>query len=111
AEVCSTSASDSQDVLQVSDDNDNMATSTATASDKNIVSSFTSVTPTKKAKSRSPVSLYFHKGLLTIYQYFAAFHLGWNTTKPTSSQQLLTFTSEMTISSQSLTPAQKTKLH
>ncbi|CAG8699616.1 24423_t:CDS:2 [Cetraspora pellucida] len=31
AEVCSTSASDSQDILQVSDDNDNMATSTATA--------------------------------------------------------------------------------
>ncbi|CAG8647430.1 7276_t:CDS:2 [Cetraspora pellucida] len=42
AKVRSTSASDSQDILQVSDDNDNMATSTATASDRNIVSPFTS---------------------------------------------------------------------
>ncbi|CAG8638060.1 15544_t:CDS:2 [Cetraspora pellucida] len=36
AEVHSTSASDSQEVLQVSDDNDNIAISIATASDRNI---------------------------------------------------------------------------
>ncbi|CAG8654213.1 15511_t:CDS:2, partial [Dentiscutata heterogama] len=93
AEVRNTSASDSQDVLQVSDDNDNMATSTATASNRNIVSPFTSVTFTKKAKSRSPVSPYFSQRTID------------------NIQQLFTFTPEITISSQSLIPAQKTKLH
>ncbi|CAG8610765.1 9161_t:CDS:2, partial [Cetraspora pellucida] len=108
-EVCSTSASDSQDVLQVSDDNDNMTTSTATASDRNIVSLFTPVTPTKKAKSRSSVSPYFSQRTIDNMSVLCSFC--WNMTKLASSQQLLTFTPEMIISSQSLTLAQKTKLY
>ncbi|CAG8857031.1 7022_t:CDS:2, partial [Gigaspora margarita] len=111
-DVPNTPTSKSQNVLQVSDDD--VATS-----------------PTTTIKPRSPVSPFFSQKTIDNKMVICSFcknkfsvttatgnlrkhldsqHPGWNTTKPPSSQQLLTFTPEMTISSQILTPAQKTKL-
>ncbi|CAG8841019.1 24047_t:CDS:2, partial [Gigaspora margarita] len=98
------------DILQVSDDD--AITITATMSNSNIVSDIpiTSVTSIisnkKKVKPRSPVSPYFLQKTID-----NKIHPGWNTTKSPSSQQLLTFAPKITISSQILTPVQKTKLH
>ncbi|CAG8565512.1 290_t:CDS:2 [Dentiscutata heterogama] len=111
-DVLNTPISKSQDVLQLSDDD--VTTSTTTMSNSNTAFNIlvTSLTPIiSKKKKILNLDPLITTATGTLHKHLNSQHPSWNTTKPPSSQQLLTFTPEMTISNQILTPAQKTKLH
>src|ERR1700752_3019880 len=117
------------DLFEFVPDNNTVKSVTNTSDSANIASN---ISVSKKSSNRLPSSVrpFFsqktidNKSILcsicksefsitmttdNLHKHLDSWHPGWEVNKPISSQQLLTFILEDTISNQILTPAQKTK--